>query len=1406
MIAKTAIKSAIVSTLDIFDYMDKNSVHANMEHIETTKEYLVHTIRNISCSERGRDILMNVTDPKGKKDRVIRLLNAIRYIPRGTRNFQLPASNRRKRKSVVDRENALLEEDAERERQQLSLCRESADALYYLSLHPDGKEMLLYSDSVMYNVVVDVSANGFEDTHVIYMKLALLYNLCDTLAACKHVSTVQGLNKSLIGRAMAAAQNETKVDDLCSAVLCRLCENKRAVEVLVRLGLFPALIALTHTPDRSVRERCVLTMSIMADADIYIRKAMVDQGALPALMEMAGSHDPRIRQNSVAALCELTSCKDVKQQMVDQGSVKALVLTGLIRASEDDPETCNSCCKALYNLLSTNDRFEIIIQDGVVWALTAMLGLTKEMRELGVMGLCNIASHAAGREEMSNANTLKALVNLATTKNPMIRPSNEIRAMCAVALHNLATGSAKDYRKTNSQAAIKVSTENGEEEAPQQSSKSKKDPRVHLDIMAQYGAIEAISYLSHLTSAESKEVCTAALAEFACNPETQEQFILDGGLRSLVTLSLEEADIVGTKVNWAMKRNCAVAANSISTNVSLRKRAIRDGAMELLHSVLSENVLQFEIRELCIRSIERYARDPLNLRSMVSHGAIEAIATAVGIDYDKVMKEQGFGKVAGRSNQATFLFEDPKEQANTMALLCVRSICRLSCGIGAPTIDLVEFGAVNILRAMSEIYYRNMSDDNRATATIQTLRHDIAAAIGSLSYSGDLRRIVREGAVACMVECAKSNNHETQELVAISFHNLASNASNHSMMVSEGAVEALIGLGRRSRTTTTMHFVATALCSITMDNAVREQMAKRKCAKPLSTLYTLLNTMSTDEVTPRYVALTISNLSRVKRAQIEIVQILDIVPLINQASRVSDEERMMLEIPERVAQGSKFQEIKFNNSSKSYVPPNVSSRMRGLEWSTHDFDPHRTTPKQPGLPGVELTKRRKIKTNKKKDTKTKIAEKGSPEKGGGAKKLSTSSLKEETNRSGRVNRYSKEVYADGPCIVTNETLEMLVRTMFKRSYLTQEELSIEIEDSERGAKTIVDLELGGSEDDDDDDVESGTSSERSFHFQEEEGEKKAASVEGKSEFLDDEPTHETQDECESQEEYGTAADPGAEVSTEASTEEPSVPLRAHTLVARPVSKPLSQGSFRASTPASSNASSQLGYRRTAMTPTVRVATAAVSAIRMAEMEKERRKNTAKKFVALMRTQADQRKAKQDAQLRKSLLEHTYKWAIAERDRTTMAHSGTWNGTVVGDRDTTSRQNQDAIARAALLNTRADTVPRFMAEGLERLIRTASRSSSMGRPMTQEGMQMMAGMGDGAGNSPIPNIPISPMRSAGHRGLHNSKSMPGIRSKKTTTSRRRKVKKKRRYSNTKKLTALRSPPQVEGIVDLSSDWP
>eukprot|EP00943_MAST-04B_sp_MAST-4B-sp1_P006055 g6055.t1 len=196
-----------------------------------------------------------------------------------------------------------------------------------------------------------------------------------------------------------------------------------------------------------------------------------------------------------------------------------------------------------------------------------------------------------------------------------------------------------------------------------------------------------------------------------------------------------------------------------------------------------------------------------------------------------------------------------------------------------------------------------------------------------------------------------------------------------------------------------------------MGGNVRELMGKTKCAKSLSTLYTLLKTMSTDEVTPRYIALALSNLSRVPRAQREIVKILDIVPLITLASNVNDTERGMLEIRERISPEyfkDGFSDVGITGKDSKYIPPKVSSRMRGMGWNTHDFDPHRTIPREPVMPSVKPTKRDKLKHSKKKKKKEQI-DKQPPTNRNSKNKKSVKKEENDVTAGGRVNRYAKTV-------------------------------------------------------------------------------------------------------------------------------------------------------------------------------------------------------------------------------------------------------------------------------------------------------------------------------------------------------------------------------------------------------------
>lgn len=193
--------------------------------------------------------------------------------------------------------------------------------------------------------------------------------------------------------------------------------------------------------------------------------------------------------------------------------------------------------------------------------------------------------------------------------------------------------------------------------------------------------------------------------------------------------------------------------------------------------------------------------------------------------------------------------------------------------------------------------------------------------------------------------------------------------------------------------------------------------------------------------------------------------------------------------------------------------------------------------------------------------------------------------------------------------------------------------------------------------------------------------------------------------------------------------------------------------------------------RVAVTPTVRVATAAKSAIRVAEMERNRRKKSAQQFVNDMRNRAETKRAKQDAQLRRTLLEHTYRWAMAERDRINMTERGVWNGILVGEKRGNSTRGSMAMSlgQEDVSNGDFTSVPKFMADGLERLIRTASRSSTIN------------GGGDGS-DLQFPMTPLKPLSVGSIRGITPVEQDGRGRSKNQGRSIRRRMSDNDRFGN------------------------
>ena len=116
--------------------------------------------------------------------------------------------------------------------------------------------------------------------------------------------------------------------------------------------------------------------------------------------------------------------------MIEAGAVSALVLTGLIRSSEEDIVTRKACCCAMYTLCSTGNIDELG-DWRVVWSATCMMNLGLDFCIMALTILANLSAYPNGRHLISNKQTVEELVSFATSKSkikiprvgPPVRPA-----------------------------------------------------------------------------------------------------------------------------------------------------------------------------------------------------------------------------------------------------------------------------------------------------------------------------------------------------------------------------------------------------------------------------------------------------------------------------------------------------------------------------------------------------------------------------------------------------------------------------------------------------------------------------------------------------------------------------------------------------------------------------------------------------------------------------------------------------------------------------------------------------------------------------------------------------------------------------------------------------------------------
>lgn len=590
----------------------------------------------------------------------------------------------------------------------------------------------------------------------------------------------------------------SKLDDariLCGAILCRLASDPTCATRFVDLGLLQALITLVSWRDQTTRQRCIVAAVTLAEGD-GMRSRLVEEGAVPALISLLSSHDKIMRRDCAAALCDLTCTEGgaFKATIVEQGAVSALTVVALVRSTEDSI-TRKVCSKALYNLLDATETIERMVEEGLVGALTALSGIDDETMEFFAEGVCNVAQYKCGRVEVGKERVLRTLLAIVDGENTTMHRA------CAQTLCNLSCF----------------------------------DDGAYCFPVAKAGGLGALKKLvttfQSSSDREMEEVCTRTLCALACDETSREIFLEDGGLHLLMGLGQTDNDDI--------KFQCANVLLSLALGGNTCILAVRQGAMALLFTIAHSKEKRTQLA--CARSLLLFSEQEENRLSIIEQK---------GVGIAKLLSQTELGrKIAMRA--LTLLSRTKTEEAaakmvESSAVLEIGNMIGLSIEGGVLENDGEEGGRLSWEMVLT------LSEDD------ESMLMDACIAVTQLSVKSNTSRMVADNATECLVAFLEKfpNRESVRERVACALRNLSCHSGNLVRMVKAGASKWLIKLSSDPALQTQQHCMV-GLCNMADMEDVRPLLVSQGAVTAIMNLSKILR----NEEVARQCAVSLSNLA-----------------------------------------------------------------------------------------------------------------------------------------------------------------------------------------------------------------------------------------------------------------------------------------------------------------------------------------------------------------------------------------------------------------------------------------------------------------------------------------------------------------------------------------------------------------
>ncbi len=783
-------------------------------------------------------------------------------------------------------------------------------------------------------------------TRVDELCIATLHKLADGFQNAGAIFASQGAMDEIIDLTCSLAP---RTRELAVTTLSQMTLDDNNIEVLVEDGAIRALAAVAKTSDELAQRATAALSNIAGHKHGMYIKQLLSAGAVETMIKLSGSKDPEVRRLSAHTICHLVSCAEgPRKEMIAAGAVNALVLTGLIRSSEEDIITRKACCCAMYTLCSTGD-IDKLGDWRVVWSATCMMNLGLDFCIMALTILANLSTYPNGRHLISNKQTVEELVSFATSRSKIKIPVDAMKII-ALVFHNTLCGFGRPKKKiyksintkTYSDFEVEVEIEREHDTFIDNNNydgrindstnttipvvdlsnlntlfqgKEGKEHRSACRIIAKSKGTKALTSLARLPFPRSKEQCAAALAILCTTDDTHEQFLNEGGFKILNEIShLDKLD-VGTKVCWQIRQYCLSCAVYAALRPGSRFKAVRDGALEMIVPIV-ESSRSDETDELCCRCVELFAQDVSARALMIDSGVTQAMDNLTN---DKSLPHKVF-------------INRVKRFAKTLLYVCSVDLEERN--------SLVDYGVIELMSRFAQIPSERIAAEVIESLSLLCECEDRLEAIihdGGLKVVQDVLSIGLKGEFG-------THSHEIFERCAFIVGNFGTNEGSL-LFLAENDIIPTVRFVSKTASSDSVEVCTKLVAGLCLKQNPRNRLIEKGHYRDILIMYNRLVQQPGHEHEAALLALSLLNMTKTedKIAQREIVNGCEASALLINAQKVTDDDRDKLY--DLLPHLPPSDEIFTNDGDEDeMVVPLFYSPAQKVQWPVYNFF---TTPKVP---------------------------------------------------------------------------------------------------------------------------------------------------------------------------------------------------------------------------------------------------------------------------------------------------------------------------------------------------------------------------------------------------------------------------------------------------------------------------